>query len=114
MKKLFLSLATVALAVASAAGSTHKVTFFEPSFVGGTELKPGEYKVEVTGDKAIIKNGKQTVEAAVKAEDGSEKFNTTSVRYANGDGKFRIQEIRIGGTRTTLVFSGEASSAGSK
>ena len=114
MKKLLLSFATVALVVASAAGSSTKVTLFEKSYIGGEELKPGDYKVEVNGDKATIRNGKQVVEAAVKSETGSEKFSTTSVRYANADGKYKVQEIRIGGTKTTLVFSGEATAMGSK
>ena len=81
MKKLFLSFATVALMIASAAGSSMKVTLFEKSFIGGEELKPGDYKIEVNGDKATIKNGKQVVEATVKSETGSQKFDATSVRY---------------------------------
>ena len=36
------------------------------------------------------------------------KFDTTTVRYGVGDGKTRIQEIRIGGTKTKLVFSMQA------
>jgi len=27
-----------------------------------------------------------------------------SVKYQNGDGKYRVQEIRLGGTKTKLVF----------
>ena len=114
MKKLFLSFATVALVIASAAGAGTKVTLFEKSYIGSEELKPGDYKIEVVGDKAMIKSGKQVVEATVKSETGNQKFDTTSVRYANGDGKYRVQEIRIGGTKTTLVFTGEASAVGSK
>ena len=114
MKKLFLSFATVALVIASAAGSGTKVTLFEKSFIGGEELKPGDYKIEVNGDRATIKNGKQTVEATVKTETGDQKFAATSVRYGSADGKYRVQEIRIGGTKTTLVFMGEASAVGSK
>jgi hypothetical protein len=104
MKKLLLSFGTLALAVASAASSYH-FSIFEPSFVAGQELKPGEYKIELNGDKATIKVGKQTVEAAVKVEKGTEKFSDTSVRYATANGKMTVQEIRLGGTTTKLVFS---------
>ncbi len=114
MRKLLLSFATVALVIASAAGAGTKVTLFEKSFIGGEELKPGEYKIEVNGDKATIKSGKQVIEATVKTETGSEKFGATSVRYGNADGKYRVQEIRLGGTKTTLVFTGESTSVGSK
>jgi hypothetical protein len=104
MSKLMLSFGTLALAIASAASSYH-FSIFEPSFVAGQELKPGDYKIEVNGDKAMIKAGKQTVEAAVKVEDGTEKFSETSVRYANNNGKMTVQEIRLGGTHTKLVFN---------
>ena len=45
-------------------------------------------------------------ESTVKVEEGDTKFDTTAVRYVNSaDGKIRIQEIRIGGTKTKLVFT---------
>lgn len=104
LSKLMLSFGTLALAVASAATSYH-FSVFEPSFVAGQELKPGDYKIELNGDKAMIKAGKQTVETAVKVENGNEKFPETSVRYANTNGKMTVQEIRLGGTHTKLVFN---------
>ena len=104
MKKLMLSFGTLALAIASAASSYH-FSIFETSQVAGQELKPGDYKIELNGDKAMIKAGKQTVETAVKVENGAEKFPETSVRYANSNGKLMVQEIRLGGTHTKLVFN---------
>jgi hypothetical protein len=103
MKKILLSFATVALAVASAA-QTHRVTLFQPSVVAGTELKPGEYKVTVEGDKATLTSGKTSVSANVKTETADSKFSSTTVRYSNGDGKYTVQEIRLGGTTTKVVF----------
>lgn len=104
LSKLMLSFGTLALAIASAANSYH-FSIFQPSFVAGKELKPGDYKIQLEGSKAIIKVGKQTVEAAVKVESGTEKFSETSVRYATADGKMTVQEIRLGGTTTKLVFN---------
>ena len=103
MKKLMLSFAIVALAVASA--DTFKVTLIQPSVVSGQELKPGEYKLEVTDNRVVISKGKTNVQAPVKVEQAGSKFKSTSVRYANGDGKMTIQEIRLGGTTTKLVFN---------
>jgi hypothetical protein len=103
MKKLMLSFAILALAIASA--DTYRVTLFQPSVVSGTELKPGDYKLEVTDHKVVISKGKTSVEAAVKVEKADSKFKSTSVRYANGDGKLTVQEIRLGGTTTRLVFN---------
>jgi hypothetical protein len=102
MKKLILSFASLALIVASA--GTHKLTLHQPSLINGKELKAGEYKIEVKDSIAVIRNGKSSVEAPVKIETAGDKFNATSVRYQNGDGKYRIQEIRLGGTNTKLVF----------
>ena len=105
--KLAVCFGALAMAVASAA-SNYSVTLFEPSVVGSKELKPGDYRLEVNGEKAVLKAGKNTVEAAVKVENGSEKFARTVVKYGIGDGKYRVQEIRLGGTSTTLVFGGDA------
>jgi hypothetical protein len=104
MKQVLLTFATLALASGSAA-SSYKVTFFQPSIVAGKELKPGVYKVELKDSTAVISKGKESVEAPVKAESVDSKFSSTSVRYRNGDGKYRIEEIRIGGTSTKLVFT---------
>lgn len=109
MKKLVVSFALAGLAIASAA--QHRVTLFEPSVVNGQVLKPGDYKLEVTGDKAVLSRGKQKVEATVSQEKSDAKFNSTSVRYTTGDGKYAIQEIRIGGTDTKLVFGENAGAA---
>jgi hypothetical protein len=102
-RKLLLSFTTLALAVASAA-SSYKVTLFQPSVINGTELKPGQYKLTLQDNKAIISSGKTSVEATVKTETADSKFNSTTVRYQNGDGKYRLQEIRLGGTNTKLTF----------
>lgn len=106
MKKFVFSFAVMALAVASAADS-YRVTLFQPSVVAGKELKPGEYKVTVKDNKAVITQGKESVEAPVKVEATDSKFNATSVRYNNGDGKYKVQEIRLGNTKTKLVFPTE-------
>jgi hypothetical protein len=103
MKKFAFTFAVMALAVASAA-DTYRVTLFQPSVIAGKELKAGEYKVTVTDNKAVISQGKNSVESAVKVEGTDNKFNSTSVRYTNADGKYKVQEIRLGNTKTKLVF----------
>jgi hypothetical protein len=101
--KILALMLTLALAVASANSFT--VTLFQPSTVAGKELKPGDYKVTVDNNKAVIEKGKEKVEAAVKVENTESKFNTTSVRYTNADGKMKVTEIRLGGTNTKVVFN---------
>jgi hypothetical protein len=104
MRKVLPFFLVAGLAVASARSYT--VNLFETATVGSTELKPGEYKIEVNDQKAVIRKGKVQTESAVKVEEGETKFDTTVVRYVNStDGKIRIQEIRLGGTKTRLVFT---------
>ncbi len=102
-KRLLLGLMSVALVTASAA--THRITFYQPSVISGTELKPGDYRLDVTDSKVVIRKGKETVEAQAKIETGDAKYSATSVRYVGGEGKQRVAEIRLGGTNTRLVFS---------
>jgi hypothetical protein len=104
MKKLFLILTAVAVS-GFASAKTYNVTFYQPTIVGEAELKPGDYKVDVENDKAVIRAGKKRIEAAVTVESNGEKYPSTSVRYRNGDGKYRLQEIRVGGTSTKLTFN---------
>lgn len=104
MKKSILILFAAAGMIFAAAKS-YTVTFFQPSIVAGTELKPGSYKVEVQDQNVVIKKGKETVTAPVKVENEPNKFASTTVRYNNGDGKYKVTEIRLGGTNMKLVLN---------
>lgn len=103
MKALFLCL--LAAATAFAAESFFRVTLFQASTVNGTELRPGEYKLELVGNKAVISKGKHTVEAEVKVETAGSKFRSNSIRYQSVDGKMKVREVRLGGTNIRLVFN---------
>ena len=100
--KLLLSFALLGLAMASA--KSYTVTLHQTATVGNMELKPGEYRIEVVDQKAVIRNGSKRGEAPVKVENTGTKFSVNSVRLSAEGGTPRIQEIRIGGTRTKLVF----------
>ena len=95
--------AFVGLAIASA--KTYSLNLMTPAVLGGTELQPGEYRLEVADQKAVIRAGKVEVQAAVKVETASAKYSRTSVLLAESGGKMRIAEICIGGTTTKLVLS---------
>ena len=102
LKKFILAFTILALAVASAA--TYKVTL-QPSVVNGTELKEGDYRLIVQTDKVTIVNGKQSIEVPVKIENVTRTYDSTVVRYSQEGGKSSISEIRLGGTKTKLVFT---------
>lgn len=99
VKKILLGFAGLALAIASAATS-YKVTFYEPVMINGSELKPGDYKLEIKDKTAVLSQGKTTTEAPVTVQNEAQKFQRTAVRL-NGT---QVQEIRIGGTTTRVVF----------
>src|ERR1039458_2641431 len=103
--KLVVCLGTVAMAWASAAAKPYEVVLSNPAQVSGTELKPGTYKVDVAGDRVTIRDSKQTVECAIKIEESDQKFSATTVRYSMAEGKYRVAEIRLGGTNLRLVFN---------
>jgi hypothetical protein len=109
MKKVLFAFVTVALAVASAASNVYHITLAETAWVGGTQLKPGDYKIEMDGNKALIKMGKNVVEAPAKAENGNRKYESTSIQIDGASGKARIEEIHVGGTTTKITFERGAS-----
>jgi hypothetical protein len=102
IRKAALLFIVAGLAIANA--RTFTVSLFEKAMFGNTELTPGSYKVEVSEQKAVIRQGKVEAESPVKVEENGTKFDGTTVRYNHEGGKTRIEEIRIGGTRTKLVF----------
>jgi hypothetical protein len=102
MKKFVLAFVFAALSVAEAA--TYRVTLYQESVINGVTLKPGDYKVEVKDGQAVVSKGKERVEAPVKVETAESKFSSTSVRYKNGEGRYQVIEIRLGGTNQKLVF----------
>ncbi|HLN04235.1 MAG TPA: hypothetical protein VK335_33420 [Bryobacteraceae bacterium] len=105
MTKRFLMLFAVLGLAALASAKSYSLKLFEPSVIGGTELKPGEYTLELKDQKVVIHKGKQSCEATVKVETADSKYGSTSVRYTNGDGKYHVQEIHLGGTNMRLVVS---------
>lgn len=103
-----LMLATGVLAFAGLA-SAASFDLSSPAYVGQTELKAGHYKIDVQGDKAVFKSGKQSVEVPVTVDKGSKKFNETSIESSGS----KIQTIHLGGTSTSITIkpSGSAPTA---
>lgn len=104
-KKLFFLTAILLLSISVVSAKTFTVRLHQPSMVEDKELKPGNYKVQLSEDTAIITNGKETVEIAIKREEGEQRFASTSVRYSDDQGRMKIREIRVGGTNTKVLFN---------
>jgi hypothetical protein len=110
LMKLTLGLATLALGIASAA-SSYDVKLYDAVWIGSTQLKAGAYKVEVQGNKAVFKSGKNVVEVPATMGTADKKFDSTSFVSE----KSQLLEIDLGGTTSKIVFSPSAqNAAGSK
>lgn len=90
-------------------GNTYRVELFKPISVNGTQLKAGECKLQLSDNKVVFKQGKTTVEAPVKVEEGKQKYLSTTVSV-NGDTN-QPSEIRLGGTTTKLLFESPTANA---
>ncbi len=101
VKKLIVTCVSAAVMTLSAAGSYH-FTISKDVSAAGKQLKAGDYKVEMKGDVAVLKGGGQTVEIPAHVETTPNKFNTTSVMYAN---ESEIKQVTFGGTHTKIVFA---------
>jgi hypothetical protein len=105
-RKLVFGVTTVALGVANAA-APYKVKLEAPLSVGSTELKAGEYKVEMQGGKAVFKSGKTVIEIPATMGKSEHKYYRTSV-VTEGS---KLQEIDFGGTTENMQFNSNGSSA---
>lgn len=91
--------------------ASHKVTIYQPMVVGGVELRPGDYKVEVENGKMTMRSGKVVAEAAVREATAERRFDATSTKYADENGKLRLKEVRIGGTTKQYIVTTDTTAA---
>jgi hypothetical protein len=99
-RRIAFSVTALALGIASAA-SSYKVKLDSPLFIGSTELKAGEYRVEMQGEKAVFKTGKTVIEVPATMGKSEHNYRWTSVLT---DGT-KLQEIDFGGTTESMLFN---------
>jgi len=97
-------LAAVALAVPAFAKPFAKtITFSQTAKLGKSELKSGEYRLEIDGTKATLQKGKQVVaESEGRWEDRSAKYAYDSVLIGENG---QVMEVRFAGQARVFVFS---------
>lgn len=110
VKKVVVLFATLAVAMAvagtvPAARTNFRVTLMQPSVINGTELKAGDYKLNLGDNKVTLVQGKISVEAPAKIETVNSKFDATAVRYSAEGSKQVVTEIRLGGSKTRVVLN---------
>jgi hypothetical protein len=115
-KSLFLGLALL-LATSAFAANKGSLTVQEPMTVNGTQLKPGDYKVEWDGKgpsiELSITQGKKViakVPAHVVTLDTPSQSDAAVVKN-NGDGTKSLSEVRLSGKKFSLAVGEEAAKA---
>lgn len=103
-KRLLLIPLFIGAAAFMQAATIYKITLPDSVIADGQVLKAGEYKVEVTGNVATFRSGKNSTDVKVKSEAGDNKYSSTSVRYSQESGRNNLQEIHVGGTKVKLVM----------
>ena len=103
---------TVALGLAFAA-STHHMTVNNPLWINGHELKPGDYKLQVEGSNVMIKGNDTDLQIPAKVQTAAEKYPHTSLRSESVNGKQLLEEVDLGGTKTSILLqTGAGGTAG--
>jgi hypothetical protein len=95
-------LATLSLGIANAA--TYDVTLPDNVTVGKTQLKAGDYKVEIQGDKAVFTSGKKSVQIPATLAKNEQAFGSTVFVSQHS----KLQEIDLGGTQDKIIFNAVA------
>ena len=111
LKTTLLTLAALTMGAVGQAATYH-VTLLKPTVIAGQELKPGDYKLEVNNNTAVLSHGKQSVETKVTTGVSDKKYESTVVKYQLDGDKYKLLEIGIGGSKTKLTVGDGGTAAG--
>jgi hypothetical protein len=97
-------LGLASLGIASA--KSYDIFLNEPTMVGNTELKSGEYRLKVEGTQAVFTDVEslKSWTAPVKIENGAKKFGQTVVESAHQGDMAHISSIDLAGSNMKLEF----------
>ena len=104
MWRVAILLGAAAIAVpAIAKPFTKTINISQTAMVGKTELKAGEYKLSIDGNKATVQMGKRTMaETEGRWEDRSEKSGYDAVLLSQTG---QVKEVRFAGQTRVFVIS---------
>src|ERR1700730_8327521 len=97
-------LAAIALAVPAFAKPFAKnINIAQSAKLGKSQLKAGEYRLQIEGNKATVQQGKQVVaESEGRWEDRSTKSAYDSLLIGDGG---QVKEVRFSGQTRVFVFN---------
>jgi hypothetical protein len=105
MRSTLIPLMFVFAAAGFASATTYNVKLLETTNIHGTQLKAGEYKLDVDNGKAVFHHGKTTAEAPAKVATSDRKYKDTKFIYGNdSNGQLTLREIDLGGSSVRIVL----------
>lgn len=106
LKSLVLAGVLAIFTMSMAIAKTYDISFSSPTKVGSVQLKPGDYRLSVSGNKATFTDVStlKQVTTDVKVENTDTKFDETKVNTANDGGATVVKDIEIGGSKMKIDF----------
>jgi len=93
------------LATAALSAKTHKINLPQPAQLGATNLEPGDYKLEIEGASAVLKDkGGKEIAKATKIETVDTKYSRTAFSATKDGDKLKISAIKVAGTTSKVLF----------
>ena len=106
MERLFTRLLTVGLLAGSLAmAATYKFNLPDPVQAGKTQLQPGKYSLDVTGQTAVLKDkAGKTIDVKAKVEQLTTKALATTYSISEEAGAKKLASVTLGGSELRVVF----------
>ena len=106
LKSLFLASVLATFTLSLAVAKTYDISFASPAKVGNVQLKAGDYRMSVNGNKATFTDVAtlKTVTTDVKVENTDKKFDDTKVDSTTDGGTTVVKDIQIGGSKMKIDF----------
>jgi hypothetical protein len=106
LKSLFLAGVLAIFTLSTAVAKTYDVAFASATKAGSLQLKAGEYRLSVNGNKVTFTavDTEKSVTTDVKIENSDKKFGQTKVDSTNDGGTNVVTDIELGGSKIKLDF----------
>jgi hypothetical protein len=105
-KSVFLAGILAASSLCFGYTKSYEITLANATKAGNVQLKAGQYRLKVEGDKAVFTDmdTDKQFSVPVKVENAAKKFDETRLD-TNSDGKTdTIKDIQLGGSTTQIDF----------
>jgi hypothetical protein len=89
-----------------ASAKTYDISLTSPAKVGDVQLKAGEYRMQVAGNKATFTDVAtlKTYTTEIKIENSDTKFDGTKVNTTMDGATAVVKDIEIGGSKIRIDF----------